>query len=159
MVAFMTTVTHEYSIFTISTDASRLDIAAIHRELASSYWAQNIPRATVEKSIRHSLCFGAYDRETCAQIGFARVITDYATFVYVCDVYVTVSWRGRGVSKALMEAIMAHPELQGMRRYCLGTRDAHGLYARYGFEPVKQPANWMEIKRVAPYGGLATSPS
>lgn len=145
-------VTHEYSRFTVSTDPVRLDVGFIHRELSQSYWAAGIPRAIVEKSLRYSLCFGAYAAGSGAQVGFARVVSDHATFAFIGDVVITEAWRGRSVGKALMEAIMAHPELQNLRRYCLGTRDAHGLYEKYGFEVIKQPANWMEIKQSNPYG-------
>jgi GNAT superfamily N-acetyltransferase len=126
----------------VSADPSRLDVALIHRVLAESYWAKGIPRETVERSIRGSLCFGAYAEN--GQIGFARIISDRATFAYLADVFVLPGHRGQGVSRALMEAIVAHPELQGLRRWSLVTRDAHGLYEKFGFKPLASPPRWME---------------
>lgn len=138
-------------MITISTDKSRLDVDRIHRFLSEeSYWAKNIPRATVERSIEHSLCFGAYDGD--AQVGFARVISDRAVFAYIADVFVVESHRGRGVSKQIMEAIRAHPELQGLRRWHLLTRDAHSLYAQYGFRSLDKPPRHMEIFVPGVYG-------
>jgi GNAT superfamily N-acetyltransferase len=134
---------HHDGDIAISTDKSRLDIDAVHAYLSNeSYWAAGIPREIVERSIRHSLCFGVYDGER--QIGFARVISDFATYAYLCDLFILESHRGRGLSKQLMEYIIAHPDLQGLRRFCLGTRDAHGLYTRYGFLPQANPANNLE---------------
>ncbi len=135
--------------FSISTDPAHLDLEKIHHFLYHSYWAQGIPLATVQKSISHSLSFGLYRTETAnlrSQIGFARVVSDFATFAYLCDVYVEQSHRGLGLSRWLLECIMAHPELQGLRRFCLGTKDAQGLYAKFGFKVHPQPENWMEIK-------------
>jgi GNAT superfamily N-acetyltransferase len=129
--------------YEISSDASRLDIALIHNFLGSSYWAQKIPLHVVEKSIKHSLCFGAF--YSGRQVGFARVITDYATFGYVADVFVIPEHRGRGVARRLMRAILQHPELQGLRRLLLATRDAHGLYAQFGFQPLANPEYFMTI--------------
>ena len=121
------------STFLISTNPNLLDISAIHQYLSQeSYWAQNIPLATVEKSIKYSLCFGVYDGTT--QVGFARVITDYTAFAYLCDLFIVEPYRKRGLSKWLMETIHAHPELQGLRRWMLRTRDAQGLYQQYGWE-------------------------
>lgn len=117
--------------FLISTDKALLDIDVIHDFLSSSYWAAGIPREVVEKSIQNALCFGLYDGNK--QIGFARVVTDKATFAYLADVFVLESYRGKGLSKWLMEVIQAHPELQGLRRWVLGTRDAHGLYEQFGW--------------------------
>lgn len=138
--------------FRISTDPERLDVDVIHEYLAArSYWAKGIPREIVERSIRGSLCFGIYETdaggESERQIGFARVITDRATFAYLADVFVLEGWRGRGLSKWLLETILAHPDLQGLRRFCLGTRDAQRLYARYGFANPKDPSRFMEILR------------
>lgn len=139
-------------MITISTDPSRLDVDLIHRWLSEeSYWAKRIPRATVERSIANSLCFGAYDGD--AQVGFARVITDRAVFAYVADVFVLESHRGRGISKQVMQAIRTHPELQGLRRWHLLTRDAHSLYAQYGFRPLDYPPRHMEIFVPDIYGG------
>ena len=127
----------------ITTDRTRLDVAMIHRYLSGeSYWAAGIPLDILERAIEHSLCFGAFDGG--AQVGFARVITDYATFAYVADVFVVPSHRGRGVSKAIMAAISDHPALQQLRRWLLVTRDAHGLYAQYGFAPLAAPERHME---------------
>jgi len=124
----------EMGRFLISTDRSKLDPDVIHRFLARSYWAAGIPRATVVRSIENSLCFGVYDQ--AEQIGFARVISDFATYAYVADVFILEPYRERGLGKELMTTIMAHPDLQGLRRWSLGTRDAQGLYAQFGFEPV-----------------------
>jgi GNAT superfamily N-acetyltransferase len=129
--------------YEISTDRHRLDLALIHDFLRSSYWAKDIPRDVVEKSIQHSLCFGAYlDGE---QVGFARVITDFSTVAYLADVFVLPEHRGRGISKKIMQAILAHPELQGLRRLLLATLDAHGLYAQFGFQPLAHPEHFMTV--------------
>jgi N-acetylglutamate synthase-like GNAT family acetyltransferase len=124
----------EMGRFLISTDRSKLDVDVIHGFLARSYWAEGIPRQTVMRSIDNSLCFGVYDN--ARQIGFARVISDFATYAYVADVFILEPYRERGLGKELMASIMAHPDLQGLRRWSLGTRDAHGLYAQFGFKPV-----------------------
>jgi GNAT superfamily N-acetyltransferase len=127
---------------TIVTERARMDVALIHRYLSEeSYWAKGIPRELVERSIANSLCFGAFDGE--AQVGFARVITDYATFGYLADVFVVESHRGRGIAKELMRAVMEHPELRVLRRWHLVTRDAHGLYAQFGFVPLDAPERHM----------------
>jgi GNAT superfamily N-acetyltransferase len=131
--------------FTISTAKELLDIQIIQDYLANdAYWAKGIPISIVEKSIENSLCFGVYDQER-EQVGFARVISDYATYAYISDVFILEAQRGKGLAKWLMECIMAHPDLQGLRRWNLATRDAHGLYARYGFTPLRFPERWMEI--------------
>jgi GNAT superfamily N-acetyltransferase len=134
--------------FAIDTDPSQLDIDRVHSFLSKSYWATGIPIEIVKKSIQNSLCFGLYvsNENRLQQIGFARIVSDYATFAYLGDVYVEESWRGKGLSKWMMSCVMSHPQLQGLRRICLGTRDAHDLYKKYGFEVIKQPENWMEIK-------------
>ena len=124
----------EMGRFLISTDRSKLDVDVVHKFLARSYWAEGIPRETVERSIENSLCFGVYDN--ARQIGFARVISDFATYAYVADVFILEQYRERGLGKELMASIMAHPDLQGLRRWSLGTRDAQGLYAQFGFKPV-----------------------
>jgi GNAT superfamily N-acetyltransferase len=129
--------------FTISDDPTRLARDVIHRFLASSYWAAGIPRDVVDQSIEGSLCFGVYDGE--AQVGFARVITDFATYAYVADVFVLESHRGKGLALWLMQTIRAHPRLQGIRRWNLVTRDAHALYRKVGFHDVENPSRWMEI--------------
>lgn len=129
----------------ISTAPERLDLAVIHGYLARSYWAVGIPRATVERALDHSLNFGLYDGD--AQIGFARVITDRATFAYLADVFVLEGRRGAGLGHWLVEAVQAHPALAGLRRFLLATRDAHGLYAQHGFVPLARPERLMEILR------------
>jgi len=145
--------TQEYTNgnFIISTDPARLDVALIHQYLSEeSYWAQNIPRELVALAIAGSLNFGLY-ASGGKQIGFARVITDYATFAYLCDVFVLPDYRGQGLSKWLMTCVMAHPDLQNLRRFMLMTRDAHSLYTRFGFTPVKNPTNCLEIARPGLY--------
>lgn len=129
--------------FEISTDPGRLDRAAIHRFLEGSYWARGVSREVVDRSIEGALCFGLF--EGAAQIGFARVISDRATFAYLADVYVLESHRGQGLGKWLMEVVRGHPDLQGLRRWVLATRDAHGLYRRFGFTAVADPERYMEI--------------
>lgn len=133
-----------HNTYTISTDPHKMDVEAIYTYLARSYWAEGRTKATVEKSLRHSLNFGVFTG-TGAQVGFARVITDYATFAYLADVYILEEHRGKGLSKWLMQTIMAHPDLQGLRRWSLATRDAHGLYAQFGFTPLPKPEIWMQI--------------
>ncbi len=128
--------------YTISTEYARLDSAFVHDFLSRSYWAQNIPVETVQRSIENSLCFGLYEAEK--QIGFARVVTDRATFAYLCDVFVIEDYRGRGLSKWLMETILAHEELQNLRRWLLATRDAHGLYGQFGFTALDAPEVFMQ---------------
>ena len=138
--------------FIISTDRSKLDIDVIQGSLARSYWAQGIPRETVAHSIENSLCFGVYNDG--AQVGFARVVSDFATYAYIADVFILEPYRGRGLAKELMATIMAHPKLQGLRRWSLGTRDAHGLYAQFGFTAPENPSRWMEIANPEVYQGL-----
>ena len=128
--------------YCISTDRNRLDRSVIHDFLRTSYWAAGIRREVVDRSIENSLSFGLYGPE--GQVGFARVITDFATFAYVADVFVLPSHRGQGLSKWLMEVIRAHPDLQRLRRWLLATRDAHGLYRKTGFEPV-DPGRFMQV--------------
>lgn len=133
--------------YEISADPARLDIDAMHAYLSRSYWSPGIPRDTVERAARHSLCFGVFERATGAQVGLARVVTDHATFAYLCDVYVLEEHRGHGLGKRLMDAVMAHPALTGARRAMLGTRDAHGLYARHGFRTPPDDGVLMQILR------------
>jgi GNAT superfamily N-acetyltransferase len=133
----------------VTTDRSRLDLDVIHGFLTTSYWARGVPRETVARSMENSLCFGAFDGDR--QVGFARVISDRATFAYVCDVFALESDRKRGVGKSLMAAIMAHPELQGLRRWMLATRDAHGLYRQFGFGAPAHPERQMEVLDGTPY--------
>jgi N-acetylglutamate synthase-like GNAT family acetyltransferase len=137
----------------VSTDSAKLDLDVIHGYLVQSYWSKGIPRETVAHAIQHSLCFGAYDSNG-PQVGFARVITDFATFAYIADVFVLESHRGRGISKLIMECIKQHPELQGLRRWTLSTKDAHTLYAQFGFTPLNSPGNFMEILRPNIYESL-----
>ncbi|MCA1594311.1 MAG: GNAT family N-acetyltransferase [Acidobacteria bacterium] len=129
--------------YTISTDRARLDLALIHRFISTeSYWGQGRAIAVVRRSIENSLPFGVYEGER--QIGFARVVTDYATFAWLADVFVVAGYRGRGLSKWLMEVILSHDDLQGFRRWVLATKDAHALYRRFGFIELKRPERWME---------------
>ena len=130
--------------FLISTDRSKLDTDSIHEFLSTkAYWCLNIPKETVRKSIENSLCFGLYDGEI--QVGFARVISDFATIAYLGDVYVLEEYRGHGLSKWLMETVMSHPQLQGLRRWILLTGDAHGLYRKFGWTDIADPSLWMEL--------------
>lgn len=131
--------------FTIDTDPARIDLDVVHGFLTSCYWAQGIPRDVVKRSIDGALCFGIY-RDGApggGQVGFARVITDFATFAYVGDVFVLEPFRGQGLSKWLMECMTGHPDLQGLRRWMLATRDAHGLYRQFGFTELAHPERWM----------------
>jgi GNAT superfamily N-acetyltransferase len=128
--------------YLISTDRSKIDLDMVHRFLSASYWAENIPRSVVQKSIENSLCFGVFHQQD--QIGFARVISDWATFAYLGDVFILPSHRNKGLAKWLMQIISDHPELQGLRRFTLATRDAHGLYAQFGFTPFDKPERWMQ---------------
>ena len=134
----------------VSTDRTRLDLDVIHGFLANSYWAKGIPHALVARSIEHSLCFGVY-AGTGVQVGFARVISDFATYAYIADVFVVESRRGHGLGKCLMQCILRHPALQEMRRWNLTTRDAHTLYAQFGFAPLRFPDRYMEILRLNMY--------
>lgn len=148
-------VEHWREKFLVSTDRSRLDLDMIHGFLTNCYWAKGIPREVVARSIEHALCFGIYD-DKGAQIGFARVISDFATIAYLGDVFVLEAHRGRGLSKWLMECIMQHPALQGLRRWILLTRDAHGLYSQFGFMPLKAPDRYMELHRPDVYEMMPT---
>jgi len=136
----------EHSDYEITTETHRFDLDAIHRYLSEeSYWARGIPREIVVRSIQHSLCFAILERASGAQAGFARVTTDRATFAYLADVFVLPDHRGRGLSKWLMRVILAHPELQGLRRWLLATQDAHGLYAGFGFVALPHPERLMQL--------------
>lgn len=136
--------------YEVSADKSRLDVPLIHQYLSQeSYWAQNIPLDVVQRSIDNSLCFGIYCHDQ--QVGFARVITDQATFAYLADVFVLPEHRGKGLSKQLMETISNLPTLQGLRRWLLATRDAHALYNQFGFTALDQPDQIMQRKRGHPY--------
>ena len=133
--------------FTVSSDPARLDLDVIHHYLAEeSYWASGISREVMERSLRHSLCFGLYHGQ--AQIGLARVVTDQATYAYLADVFVLAPYRGQGLGKWLISCVLQHPALQGLRRMMLATKDAHSLYAQFGFEPLRRPERHME--RLAP---------
>ncbi|MEO6406867.1 MAG: GNAT family N-acetyltransferase [Ferruginibacter sp.] len=128
----------------ISTDKEKLDIDAIHKFLSTkAYWCLNIPQAKVQTAITNSLCFGVY--QGIKQIGFARIVTDFSTIAYLGDVYVLEAYRGVGISKWLMETIMTHPDLQGLRRWILLTGDAHGLYRKFGWTEIAEPGKWMEL--------------
>lgn len=127
--------------FEISTDQLKFDLAYIHGFLSRSYWAQNIPLDIVRRSIEGAVCFGVF--EGSRQVGFARVITDKATFGYIADVFIDENYRGRGLSKWLLSTILAHPELQGFRSWMLGTLDAHGLYEKFGFTRLEEPGRMM----------------
>jgi GNAT superfamily N-acetyltransferase len=129
-----------------STDPDRLDVTMIHAFLANeSYWVPGISRSSVEKCIKNSLCFGVY--LDGRQIGFARVVTDFVRYAHLLDIFVLPEFRGRGIGKLLMENILAHPELRTIMRYTLGTQDAHGLYAHYGFSAPANPERQMELLR------------
>jgi GNAT superfamily N-acetyltransferase len=134
----------------VTTDPARLDIETVHGFLTRSYWAEGIPREVVERSIRHSICFGAFEGDR--QVGFARVISDRATFAYVADVFVLPGHRGRSIGKRLMACITSHPELQNLRLWTLFTRDAHGLYRQHGFREARHPDRLMERRQPQPYG-------
>lgn len=129
--------------FTISTDPSRLDMNAIWDFLTRAYWAKGRPRERTERALANSLVFGLYDGDK--QIGLARVVTDYAIFAYLCDVFIHEDYRAHGLGKWLMETVHSYPDLQGLRRWTLATRDAHGLYSQFGWKPLNNPDGWMEI--------------
>jgi GNAT superfamily N-acetyltransferase len=135
--------------FTISTDPARLDIDAICDFFTRAYWTLGRPREKTERALANSLVFGVYEGEK--QIGIARVVSDYSIVAYLCDVFIHEDYRAHGLGKWLMETIFSHPDLQGLRRWTLVTRDAHGLYKQYGFEPLADPNGWMEI--LNPYPG------
>ena len=145
--------------FVVSADRARLDIDAIHGFLSGTYWAANIPRDLLERSIRHSMPFGIYETTDDGQperlVGFARVITDYATFGYIADVFVLETHRGRGLAAFLMESIVAHPDLQGFRNWLLMTRDAQGLYAKAGFAVTNRAENIMERRWTSDYSDFS----
>jgi GNAT superfamily N-acetyltransferase len=135
--------------YTIDTDRARLDVAMIHGFLATSDWAAGIPREVVERSIAGSPPFGLYEGDR--QIGFARVITDRATFAYLADLFVLAEYRGRGLGRWLVETMLAHPELQGLRRWLLATRDAHALYRGFGFAELAEPGVYMTRRTLVAY--------
>ena len=129
--------------FIISTGNEKMDVDLIHSFLNRTYWAEGISKEIIRRSIEGSLCFGVFENDK--QIGFARMITDKATFAYLADVFIIEEYRGRGLSKWLMEVIMSHPDLQGLRRMILATKDAHGLYKQFGFTPLISVDRWMHI--------------
>ncbi|MFI5130523.1 MAG: GNAT family N-acetyltransferase [Chitinophagales bacterium] len=142
--------------YSITTDKNLMDIDFIHRFLATSYWAEGITKEIISKCVRGSLCFGVFENQKNVmpdrpqgpvgrQVGFARMVTDEATFAYLADVFIADDHRGKGLSKWLMEVILAHDGLQGLRRILLATRDAHGLYAQFGFTPLSFTDRWMQI--------------
>ncbi|WP_317240968.1 GNAT family N-acetyltransferase [Hymenobacter sp. 5414T-23] len=139
-------------MYTISTDPAQLDVTAIHHYLSQeSYWAKGIPLETVQRAIANSLNFGVY-APSGQQVAYARIITDKATFAWLCDVFVLPAFQGQGIGKQLQAAIWAHAELQGLRRYLLATLDAHGLYRQFGFQDLAAPERYLEIRRPNPYG-------
>jgi GNAT superfamily N-acetyltransferase len=129
--------------YDICSDKSAMDVDAIHAYLSRSYWAENVPHQTVQKAIDNSLCFGVFHKQS--QVGFARLITDTATFAYLADVYILEEHRGKGLSKKLMKTIISHPQLQGLRRMVLATYDAHTLYEKFGFKALANPQTFMEL--------------
>ncbi len=136
-------VTERRGDFELSTDPTRLDRALVHHFLSEqSYWAKGVPREVVDRSIEHSLCFGVFRGDE--QVAFARVVTDRATFAYLADVFVLPEWRADGLGQWMIGVVIRHPELQGLRRFLLATKDAHGLYARFGFSPLANPARLLE---------------
>lgn len=142
--------------YSISTDSSRFDLDLIHDFLTKCYWAEGIPRDVVQRSIENALCFGVFEDDR--QVGFARVISDYATYAYVGDVFILESHRGRGLGKQLMRAIMSHPRLQNLRRWSLVTQDAHELYQQFGFTQLAKPESYMEIRNPGLYSRAKESP-
>ena len=148
------TVTKDH--FTITTDKEKFDIDLIHSFLTQSYWAEGISKEIVQRSIDGALCFAVVDNDNAdlpagRQVGFARMITDKATFAYLADVFIIEEYRGLGLSKWLMEVIMSHPDLQGLRRMMLATRDAHSLYKKFGFTPLNNTDRWMQIHNTDVY--------
>ena len=129
--------------FTVTCDPAKVDLRVVSEFLASSYWAKGIPEETVAKSLENSLCFALLEDEQ--QVGFARVISDRATIAYLGDVFVLPEQRGQGLAKWLLNCVFSHPELQGLRRWFLGTRDAHGLYRQFGFTPLEKPEIFMDL--------------
>ena len=136
--------------YTLSTDKSKIDLQTVHKFLSTeSYWSRNIPIDIVKGSIENSLCFSVFHNKQ--QIAFARIISDFNTFAYLADVFVCQDHRGKGISKQMMDFIMRHPDLQNLRRFCLGTHDAHKLYEKFGFKIIGKPEFFMEIKVENPY--------
>lgn len=142
------------SNFVYTFEPSQFDITAIHAFLASTYWSPNVPRDVVERAIAGSLCIGVLDAGR--QIAFARLVTDRATFAYLADVFVIPGYRGKGISQEMLNRLFAHPDVQGLRRMMLATRDAHGLYEKFGFAPLAVPDRFMERHRPNAYGAVTT---
>ncbi|CAE6895963.1 Acetyltransferase (GNAT) domain [Vibrio sp. B1FLJ16] len=138
--------------FRITTSLHEMDLNVIYQFISNSYWAQGIPKELLEKALRNSLCFAVFD-ESNQQVGFARVVTDRATFAYLADVFIVEEYRGKGVSKWLISEVVSHSELQGLRRMMLATRDAHGLYEQFGFGPIEPVENFMQIWKPKVYQG------
>lgn len=134
----------DFNSYEINDDKAQLQLDIVHALLKDAYWCRGVPKATIASAIEGSLCFGVYKSEE--QVGFARVVTDRATFAWLCDVIVDEKHRGYGLSKELVKFILRHSSLQGLRRICLSTKDAHGLYKQFGFKITETPENWMEIK-------------
>lgn len=130
--------------FNVSTDPNKVDIEVVFTFISNSYWAKDIPRKTLVTALQNSLVFGVYESNT-NMVGFARVVTDKATFAYLADVFVLPSFQGKGLAKLLMKSIIAHPDIQGLRRFMLATRDAHSLYAKFGFQKVERSESLMQI--------------
>jgi GNAT superfamily N-acetyltransferase len=145
--------------YEITTAPERFDLDAIHAYLSRSYWSPGVPRERVARAVQHSLGFALLhhtEAGTVEQVGFARVVSDFTSFAYLCDVYVLEAQQGRGLGKRLIAAVAAHPDLQGLRRFMLATADAHGLYAQFGFQPLGKPERFMEILTPTPWlGGRA----
>jgi GNAT superfamily N-acetyltransferase len=139
--------------YTISTDRTKLDVPMMHHFLLNSYWAQDLPLQVLEKAIKGSLCFGVYHGEK--QVGFARVVTDEAMFAYLADVFILPDYRGQGLSKWLMKTILEYPTLKSLKRWMLGTADAHGLYQQFGFGPLPIPERFMQ--KITPFPPLTTT--
>jgi GNAT superfamily N-acetyltransferase len=131
--------------YSVSSDQSRLQLVAMHAFLSTSYWSPGIPLGTLRRAVQNSLCFGLFHQDL--QVGFARIVTDRATFAYLCDVYVLPEHRGTGKGKWLIETLLAHPDVQGLRRFLLATRDAHALYSEFGFMALRDPSRFMKIHR------------
>lgn len=136
---------HRHGPYLISDDPARLDATAVHAYLTRSYWSENIPLETVQRALHGSLCIGAYS-EAGGQVGLVRIISDHATYAYLCDVYVLEEHRGHGLSKVMLALTLRHPKLQGLRTWSLRTRDAHGLYAQFGFKPLEHPESHLALR-------------
>lgn len=141
----MAALEHQHGAYLISEDPARLDATTIHAYLTRSYWCENIPLETVQRALHGSLCIGAYTASR-EQVGLVRIISDHATYAYLCDVYVLEEHRGHGLAKAMMALTLHHPKLQGLRSWSLRTRDAHGLYAPFGFKPLENPETYMALR-------------